>query len=75
MELQHRPSCVGSGISLKKLMKSLLLGEAVIIELDEMWHYLHSKKTNYGSGKLIVARPVNSLTGNVAIVTKALLQD
>ena len=27
-------------------------GEAVIIELDEMWHYLHSKKTNYGSGKL-----------------------
>jgi transposase len=56
-------------------MKSLLLGEAVIIELDEMWHYLHSKKTNYGSGKLIVAIPVNSLTGNVAIVTKALLQD
>lgn len=50
-------------------------GEAVIIELDEMWHYLHSKKTNYGSGKLIVAIPVNSLTGNVAIVTKALLQD
>jgi len=44
-------------------------GEAVIIELDEMWHYLHSKKTNYGSGKLIVAIPVNSLTGNVAIVT------
>ena len=50
-------------------------GEAVIIELDEMWHYLHSKKTNYGSGKLIVAIPVNSLTGNVAIVTKALLHD
>ena len=42
--------------------------EAVIVELDEMWHYLHSKKTNYGSGKLIVAVPVGSLTGNVGIV-------
>jgi len=44
--------------------------EAVVVELDEMWHYLHSKKTNYGSGKLIVALPVNSLIGNVGIVIK-----
>ncbi len=44
--------------------------EVVVMELDEMWHYLHSKKTNYGSGKLIVVIPVSSLTGNVAIVTK-----
>ena len=44
--------------------------EAVVVELDEMWHYLHSKKTNYGSGKLIVALPVNSLTGNVGLVIK-----
>lgn len=44
--------------------------EAVVVELDEMWHYLHSKKTNCGSGKLIVALPVNSLTGNVGIVIK-----
>ena len=50
-------------------------GEAVIIELDEMWHYLHSKKTNFGYGKLIVVIPVNSSTGNVAIVTRALLHD
>jgi len=49
-------------------------GQAVIVELDEMWHYLHSKKTNSGSGKLIVAIPVSSLTGNVAIVTKPLSQ-
>jgi len=27
--------------------------EAVIVELDEMWHYLGAKKTNSGSGKLI----------------------
>ena len=49
-------------------------GQAVIVELDEMWHYLHSKKTNFGFGKLIVVIPVSSLTGNVAIVTRALLQ-
>ena len=44
--------------------------EAVIVELDEMWHYLGSKKTNSGSGKLIVAVPVGSLTGSVGIVIK-----
>jgi hypothetical protein len=42
--------------------------EAVIVELDEMWHYLGAKKTNSGSGKLIVAVPVGSLTGNVGLV-------
>jgi hypothetical protein len=45
-------------------------GEAVIVELDEMWHFLCSKKTNSGSGKLIVAVPVGSLTGNVGVVIK-----
>jgi transposase-like protein len=50
-------------------------GQAVIVELDEMWHYLHSKKTHSGSGKLIVAIPVSSLTGNVAIATRTLLRN
>jgi hypothetical protein len=45
-------------------------GQAVVVELDEMWHYLRSKKTNFGSGRLIVAIPVNSLTGNVGVVIK-----
>ena len=49
--------------------------EAVIVELDEMWHYLCSKKTSSGSGKLIVAVPVDSLTGNVGLVTKTPFQD
>ena len=40
-------------------------GEAVVVELDEMWHFINSKKTNSGSGKLIVALPVNLSTGNV----------
>lgn len=44
--------------------------EAVVVELDEMWHYLGSKKTSYGSGKLIVALPVSSLTGNAGLVIK-----
>ena len=49
-------------------------GQAVIVELDEMWHYLQAKKTNSGYGKLIVAIPVNSLTGNVAIATRSPLR-
>jgi transposase len=43
-------------------------GRVLVMELDEMWHYLHSKKTNSGSGKLIVSIPVDSLTGNVGVV-------
>lgn len=50
-------------------------GEVVITEVDKMWHNLHSKKTKFGPGKLIVVMPVSSSTGNVAIVTKALLYD
>jgi hypothetical protein len=40
---------------------------AVVIELDEVWHYLKSKKIRLGFGKHIVALPVSSLTGNVGI--------
>ena len=39
-------------------------GESVVVELDEMWHYLHSKKEKSGYGRLIVAIPVNLSTGN-----------
>jgi transposase len=37
----------------------------VVIELDEMWHYIGSKKTDAGYGRLIAAIPVNLSTGNV----------
>ena len=37
----------------------------IIVELDEMWHFLTSKKTNFGYGKHIVVLQVNSSTGNV----------
>jgi transposase len=36
----------------------------VIIELDEMWHYINSKKTSAGYGRLIAAIPVNLSTGS-----------
>ena len=41
------------------------ISSEVIIELDEMWHFIKSKKTNSGYGKLIVAIPVNLSTGSV----------
>ena len=37
------------------------------VELDEMWHYIGSKKTNYGYGKHIAVKQGNLSTGNVAI--------
>ena len=39
--------------------------KAVIVELDEMWHFIHSKKNSVGYGKLIAAIPVNLSTGSV----------
>ena len=37
----------------------------IVVELDEMWHYIKSKKTSSGYGRLIAAIPVNLSTGNV----------
>ena len=45
--------------------KPIPQNESVIIELDEMWHFLHSKKDKFGFGKLTVEQQNNSLTGNV----------
>ena len=42
------------------------------IELDEMWHFINSKKTSAGYGKLIAVLPVSSSTGNVEIVVARL---
>ena len=44
-------------------------GRAVVIELDEMWHYLKKKPTSFGCGRLgIVLQDVSSI-GSWAIVT------
>jgi hypothetical protein len=39
----------------------------VVVELDEMWHFLESKKLKYGSGRRIAALPVNWSIGNAEI--------
>lgn len=41
----------------------------VVVELDEMWHFLNAKKTSCGYGKHIVVLQVNSSTGSVEGVT------
>jgi len=41
----------------------------VVIELDEMWHFIHSKKQNAGFGRHIAVLPVNWSTGNAEVAT------
>ncbi len=39
--------------------------DAVIVELNEMRHFIKDKKTNSGYGRLIAAIPINLSTGSV----------
>lgn len=41
---------------------------AIVIELDELWHFIQSKKTSYGSGKHMSVILGDSSTGNWEIV-------
>jgi transposase len=43
-------------------------GPAVVIEVDEMWHYLKKSPTSSGSGKLMIALQADWLIGNAAVV-------
>jgi hypothetical protein len=44
-------------------------GESVVVmELDELWHFLQKKRTSCGSGWLLIALANASSTGNVAVV-------
>jgi hypothetical protein len=47
----------------------------IVLELDEMWHFLHLKKTNCGFGKPIVAQLESLLTGSLEIAIPELLKD
>jgi transposase-like protein len=42
-------------------------GRTIIMELDEMWHYLGKKHKSSGYGRLWIAIPENSSTGSVVI--------
>ena len=43
-------------------------GRAVVIELDEMWHYLKKSPSSSGSGRLGIVLPDSWSTGNAAVV-------
>ena len=47
-------------------------GRAVVIELDEMWHYLKKSPNPFGSGRLGIVLQGGWWTGNTAGVTKPL---
>ena len=42
--------------------------EAVVLELDEMWHFIEKKVRSYGFGKPTTDPLIVCLTGNAAIV-------
>ena len=42
---------------------------AVVVELDEMWHFLKKSGTSSGSGRLGTVLQAEWLTGNAAVVT------
>ena len=46
-------------------------GRAVVIELDEMWHYLNKSPNRFGSGRLGIVLQGSWWTGNAGIVTKS----
>jgi hypothetical protein len=45
-------------------------GTAVVLELDEMWHYLKKNGGNSGSGTLWIVLQAPSWTGNVGVVIR-----
>src|SRR6201746_1298069 len=46
-------------------------GRAVVIELDEMWHYVKKSPRRCGSGKLGIVLQGSWWTGNAAVVTRS----
>jgi transposase len=46
-------------------------GRAVVVELDEMWHFLKKSRTSSGSGRLGIVLQAEWLTGSAGVVTPA----
>ena len=44
-------------------------GRAIVVELDEMWHFLKKSGTSSGSGRLGIVLQGAWLTGNAGVVT------
>jgi hypothetical protein len=45
-------------------------GTAIVLELDEMWHYLKKNGGNSGAGRLWIVIQATSWTGNVGVVIR-----
>ena len=45
-------------------------GKAIVLEVDEMWHFLNKNGTNSGYGRLLIVIQATSLTGSVGIVMR-----
>jgi len=50
-------------------------GRAVVVELDEMWHYLKKSPASSGSGRLGIVLRAGLSTGSWAVVTGPLSND
>ena len=61
-------------LSQKKYTKTEPTSAKVIIKLDEMWHFLGSKKDKFESGKLTVEQLSGLLIGGEAQEAQRLLQ-
>ena len=46
-------------------------GSVVVVELDELWHYVKKSAANFGFGLLAIVQRAAWLTGNAAVVTEA----
>jgi transposase len=46
------------------------IGKAIVLEVDEMWHFLKKNGTNSGSGRLWIVLQATSLTGSVGVVMR-----
>jgi transposase len=43
-------------------------GKAIVLEIDEIWHFLKKNGANSGSGRLWIVIQAASLTGSVGVV-------
>ena len=46
------------------------VGNAIVLEGDEMWHFLKKNGTHSGSGRLLIVIQATSLTGRVGVVMR-----
>lgn len=53
---------------IKDLRKDIKPQCVEVMELDEMWHFIQKKRTNFGSGSLMIGSDNNQLPSSVVVV-------